>query len=143
MIQIENIELNEITKDVVNGSHFVDVAHEEADSDSRVIYYSQAREYVLNHPNQSELEDEWKDLGLEFTDLDTLFTQLSFIGIKNDLITDYTQELEYDLIKLKEQLIDNQVELDCVESDRFELIECFERWQSDIEDAIEKIEEQV
>lgn len=143
MIQIENIELNEITRDVVNGSHFIDIAHEEADSDSRVIYYSQAREYVLSHPNQSELEDEWKDLAFEFTDLDTLFTQLAFIGVKNDLITEYTQELEDDLVKLKEQLIDNQVELDCVESDRFELIECFERWQSDIEDAIEKIEEQV
>jgi hypothetical protein len=76
---------SEVTDNILElGFDLYDYCHQQADSDSRVIYYSEAWDYVTDHCDRDELEDEWKDLGFEFTDLDTLMTQLAFVGIRKE-----------------------------------------------------------
>ena len=96
---------SEVTDNILEGNFdLYDYCHQQADSDSRVIYYYHAREYVLNHPDQSELEDEWNDLGSEFIDLDTLFTQLAFIGIRKEIETDCFDDINKDLAIFEDAL---------------------------------------
>ena len=134
---------SEVTDNILEGNFdLYDYCHEQADSDSRVIYYYQAREYVLNHPDQSELEDEWKELGFEFKDLDTLLTQLAFIGVKNEFEFNCIEDIKKDLELLNDTLIDNQVELDCLEIDS-PLEARYTAIQEEIENAIAEIEEYV
>ena len=134
---------SEVTDNILEGNFdLYDYCHEQADSDIRVIYYYQAREYVLNHPDESELEEEWKDLGFEFTDLNALFTQLAFIGVKNEFEFNCTEDIKKDLELLNEALIDNQVELDCLEVDS-PLEARYTAIQEDIENAIAELDEYV
>ena len=144
MKTLQGTELSETTKQVIfDGLYICDLAHEEAEYDERVIYYHSAKEYVNNYDDVDELEDEWKDLGFEFEDLNTLYTQLAFIGVKNELLHEFADELKEDLDELKEIESMNQVELDCVEYDQYELIKWMKKTQLEIEDAIKKIEEQI
>ena len=134
---------SEVTDNILEGNFdLYNYCHEQADSDSRVIYYYQAREYVLNHPDQSELEDEWKELGFEFKDLDTLFTQLAFIGVKNEFEFNCIEDIKKDLELLNDTLIDNQVELDCLEIES-PLEVRYTAIQEEIENAIAELEEYV
>ena len=141
MKTLQEIKLNEITENLLQGNYLCDMAHEYADSSAIVIYYGKSREYINNHDDVETLEDEWRDLGFEFENLDTLYTQLAFIGVKNAYLEQFNKEVEEDLEKLKEVLNDNQVELDCIEYDREEEIEKMESIQDEIEEAINTIEE--
>jgi len=141
MKTLQEIKLNEITENLLQGNYLCDMAHEYADSSAEVIYYANSREYVNNHNDVETLEDEWRDLGYDFESLDTLYTQLAFIGVKNDYLEQFNEEVEEDLEKLKEILNDNQVELDCIEYDREDEIEEMESIQNEIEDAISTIED--
>ncbi len=144
MKTLQEIELNEVTENVIfNDYNYIDLAHEYADSSEEVIYYYKAKEYVNNHDDLDNLEDEWKDLEMEFQDLNTLYTQLAFIGVKNDYLEQFEEELKGDLELLKELLMDNEVELDCIEYDREEEISKMEEIQNQIEEAIENIQEQI
>jgi hypothetical protein len=126
---------SEITDNILEGNFdLYDYCHEQADSDQRVIYYYQAREYVLNHPDQSELEDEWQDLGFEFTDLSTLFTQLAFIGVRKEIETNCFEDINKDLAKFEHALN----ELNKLESSE-ETVEAVQ----ELEEAIQELEEYV
>ena len=133
---------SEVTDNILEGNFdLYNYCHEQADGDGRVIYYYQSRDYVLGHPDQSELEDEWSDLGFEFTDLNTLFSQLAFIGIKKELYDNCLEDIKKDLElfndalgyleQLAYELEDERNDVDLMEN------------IGDIENAIAEIEEYV
>ncbi len=145
---------SEVTDSILEGNFdLYDYCHERADSDSRVIYYSQAREYVLNYPDESELEEEWKDLGFEFTDLNTLFSQLAFIGVRKEFEAECFEDINRDiaifenalneLSQLKEDYCNKYIEGD-LSNKKYESIEIeIEGYESELEDAISELEEYV
>ena len=126
---------SEVTDNILEGNFdLYDYCHEQSDSDGRVIYYSRAREYVLNHPDESELEEEWEYSGFEFTDLNTLFTQLAFIGVKREIQQDCMEDINRDLNTFENAL--NELEaLDQTEE--------VEEAISELEEAIQELEEYV
>ena len=134
-------ELKKNTSEVVDdilagGFDLYDYCHQLADSDGRVIYYHQAREYVLDYEDEESLEDEWKDLGFEFVDLNTLFTQLAFIGVKKEIEADAHKDIMRDLDLFRDALnelektLNHDDENDELENDIYEL-----------EEAIQELEE--
>ena len=127
---------SEVTDNILDlGFDLYDYCHQQADSDSRVIYYSEAWDYVTNHCDRDELEDEWKELGFEFTDLDTLMTQLAFVGVKKECERDAYNDIMEDLEKFR-QAIQELEELND-DNPRAELEDAI----SDLEDAIQELEE--
>ena len=133
---------SEVTDNIIEGNFdLYDYCHEQADSDSRVIYYYQSKEYVLNHPDQSELEDEWKEYGFEFTDLNTLFTQLAFIGIKKELYDNCLEDIKKDLELFNDALGDLEQLAYELEDERND-VDLMENI-GDIENAIAELEEYV
>ena len=137
-ITLEQLKKNtsEVTDLILEGNFdLYDYCHEQADSDSRVIYYYQAREYVLNHPDESELEDEWKDLGFEFTDLNTLFTQLAFIGVKKEVYDNCIEDIKKDLEAFENALL--ELEYSDFSEDKKEQL------SDELEEAIQELEEYV
>ena len=127
---------SEVTDNILDlGFDLYDYCHQQADSDSRVIYYGQAWDYVTDHCDRDELEDEWKELGFEFTDLDTLMTQLAFVGVKKEYERDAYRDIMEDLEKFR-QAIQELEELND-DNPRAELEDAI----SDLEDAIQELEE--
>ena len=128
---------SEVVDQILEGNFdLYDYCHELAYSDQRVIYYYQAREYVLNHEDEESLEDEWKDLGFEFQDLNTLFTQLAFIGVRKEIEQEAHEDImkDLDLFRLAlndlEKQLDHDNPEDELENDIYEL-----------ENAIQELEE--
>ena len=137
-ITLEQLKKNtsEVTDLILEGSFdLYDYCHEQADLDCRVIYYHQAREYVLNHPEESELEDEWKDLGFEFTDSNTLFTQLAFIGVKKEVYDNCIEDIKKDLEAFENALL--ELEYSDFSEDKKEQL------SDELEEAIQELEEYV
>ena len=128
---------SEVTDNILDGNFdLYDYCHQYADSDSRVIYYHKAEEYVLEHEDRDELEDEWKELGFEFEDLNTLFTQLAFIGVRKEIENDANKDIMKDLDLFRDALnelektLDHNQPNDELENDIYEL-----------ENAIEELEQ--
>ena len=137
-ITLEQLKKNtsEVTDLILEGNFdLYDYCHEQADLDCRVIYYYQAREYILNHPDQSELEDKWKDLGFEFTDLDTLFTQLAFVGVRKEIYDNCLEDIKKDLEVLENASL--ELEYSDLSEDKKEQI------SSELEEAIQELEDYV
>ena len=128
---------SEVTDNILEGNFdLYDYCHQYADSDERVIYYHKAEEYVLEHEDRDELEDEWKEYGFEFVDLSTLFTQLAFIGVRKEIEKDANKDIMNDLERFRDALdeletaLDHNEPNDELENDIYEL-----------ENAIEALEE--
>lgn len=128
---------SEVTDNILEGNFdLCDYCHQYADSDERVIYYHKAEEYVLEHEDRDELEDEWKEYGFEFTDLSTLFAQMAFFGVKKEIERDAYKDIMNDLERFRDALDELEKELDHdnpnegLEDDIYEL-----------ENAIEELEE--
>jgi hypothetical protein len=91
---------------------------------------------VLDHEDKESLEDEWKDLGFEFTDLNTLFTQLAFIGVRKEVESAAHKDIMRDLdlfrgaLNEREKTLDHDDQDDELENDIYEL-----------EEAIQELEE--
>jgi len=128
---------SEVTDNILDGDFdLYDYCHQYADSDERVIYYHKAEEYVLEHEDRDELEDEWKEFGFEFVDLSTLFAQMAFFGVKREIERDVNKDIMKDLDLFRDALneletaLDHNEPNDELENDIYEL-----------ENAIEVLEE--
>lgn len=119
---------SEVTDNILEGNFdLYDYCHQYADSDERVIYYHKAEEYVLEHEDRDELEDEWKEFGFEFLDLATLFAQMAFFGVKKEIERDAYKDIMNDLERFRDALeelektLDHNEPNDELENDIYEL----------------------
>ena len=128
---------SEVTDNILEGNFdLYDYCHQYADSDERVIYYHKAEEYVLEHEDRDELEDEWKEYGFEFVDLSTLFAQMAFFGVKREIEIDVNKDIMKDLDLFRDALNELEKTLDHDEPN-----DELENDIYDIENAIEALEE--
>lgn len=120
---------SEVTTNVIDGMDLGDYNHQCADGDENVIYYHKAWAKINNATSEQleDAEDQFKETGMEFEDLNKLMTVLSFYITLEEIAEQHEQEIKEDLQALITLAADiEQEDLDDDYDQCYELIEKLE-----------------
>jgi len=100
---------NEVTTNIIDGMDLFDYNHQCADGDANVIYYAQANDKVHNATADQleQAEDQYKEYGFEFIDLQDLNTKLAFFIVLAEYQEQHEKEIQEDIEALNDFMIDH------------------------------------